>query len=257
VYFQPALYVMDLQLEPEVQRRGLGRHLMRTLELIARKQGMMHLMMPVVMKDEAAKQFALSLNGFKLDDLSEVKSYDGQDAAALLQEDGTFCILSKVLPQNPAVAQEVSTPAKKGSREPTDGELSAATTPEKDEAGAAGSFGFGASPSAPPAPSFDPTFGAAPAADGCDAAADALLAELVSTGVIPKSMGSEAKTLLHGLMLQYEQVHGRAPNGDDVSKWLNKLALHANQDASHCVEDESDEEEEEEEEEDDDEDEDE
>ena len=41
-----------------------------------------------------------------------------------------------------------------------------------------------------------------------------------------------------------------------TSKWLNKLALHANQDASHCVEDESDEEEEEEEEEEDDEDED-
>ena len=98
---QPALYVMDLQLEPEVQRKGLGRHLMRTLELVARKQGMMHLMMPVVIKDDTTKQFALSgLNGFKLDDLTDVKSYDGQDAAELLQEDGTFCILSKALAQS-------------------------------------------------------------------------------------------------------------------------------------------------------------
>ena len=29
---------MDIQLEPSVQRKGLGRHLMRTLEMIARKQ---------------------------------------------------------------------------------------------------------------------------------------------------------------------------------------------------------------------------
>jgi hypothetical protein len=29
---------MDIQLEPFAQRKGLGRHLMRTLEMIARKQ---------------------------------------------------------------------------------------------------------------------------------------------------------------------------------------------------------------------------
>ncbi len=34
----PSLYIMDIQLEPFVQRKGLGRHLMRTIEMIARKQ---------------------------------------------------------------------------------------------------------------------------------------------------------------------------------------------------------------------------
>ena len=236
---QPALYVMDLQVEPEVQRKGIGRHLMRTLELIARKQGMMHVMLPVVVKDEAAKQFVLSgLNGFKQDDLAELKSYDGQDAADLLQEDGTFCIFSKALAPVPAATEEATTsasPAKKGSA--TDGDLSAAATPEKDEAGARGAFDFGASASEVPAPSFDPTFGASPAATGCDAAADALLAELISSGVIPESMGSEAKTLLQGLMLQYEQVHGRAPNSEDVAKWLNTIAQHASEDAAHGADD--------------------
>jgi hypothetical protein len=29
---------MDIQLEPFAQRKGLGRHLMRTIEMIARKQ---------------------------------------------------------------------------------------------------------------------------------------------------------------------------------------------------------------------------
>ncbi len=37
------------------------------------------------------------LNGFKLDDLSGVASYDGQDPAALLYEDATFNVYSKDL----------------------------------------------------------------------------------------------------------------------------------------------------------------
>ena len=66
--------------------------------MIARKQGMMHLMIPVVVKDEGAKNWVLDgLNGFKLDDLSGVASYDGQDPAALLYEDATFNVYSKEL----------------------------------------------------------------------------------------------------------------------------------------------------------------
>ena len=41
----------------------------------------------------------------------------------------------------------------------------------------------------------------------------------------------QAKVLLQGLMLQYEEVNGRAPNGDDITKWLGKLAAHAAEDA--------------------------
>ena len=82
---RPALYIMDIQVEPEVQRKGLGGHLMQISEIIACKQGMMHLMMPVVVKDENARRFLLSgLSGFQQDDLSTIVSYDGQDASALL-----------------------------------------------------------------------------------------------------------------------------------------------------------------------------
>ena len=82
---RPALYIMDIQVEPEVQRKGLGCHLMQIAEIIACKQGMMHLMMPVVVKDEKARMFLLSgLSGFQQDDLSTIVSYDGQDASALL-----------------------------------------------------------------------------------------------------------------------------------------------------------------------------
>ena len=42
----------------------------------------------------------------------------------------------------------------------------------------------------------------------------------------------QAKVLLQGLMLQYEEVNGRAPNGDDITKWLGKLAAHAAEDSA-------------------------
>ena len=96
---------MDIQLEPSVQRKGLGRHLMRTVEMIARKQvainylqstilvqclhvtsrrnkrlmsfgteqEMSYVMMPVVVKNEGAKDFVLhGLNGWTMDDFSAV-----------------------------------------------------------------------------------------------------------------------------------------------------------------------------------------
>jgi len=36
----PALWVFNFQLEPALQRKGLGRHIMSLLELIARKHSM-------------------------------------------------------------------------------------------------------------------------------------------------------------------------------------------------------------------------
>ena len=101
-----------------------------------------------------------------------------------------------------AAAAAASTPAKKGATTPSEGDLSAASAPEKDEAAAGLGFGAAAAPVA-----FDPTFGAASSASGAaDTAADTLLAELTSRGVIPSGMGSEAKVLLQGLMMQYQEV---------------------------------------------------
>ena len=48
---EPCLYVMDAQLEPAVQRKGLGTHMFSMLDTIARKQGMNHLMLPFVKGD--------------------------------------------------------------------------------------------------------------------------------------------------------------------------------------------------------------
>ncbi|EKX49458.1 hypothetical protein GUITHDRAFT_136122 [Guillardia theta CCMP2712] len=62
---EPALYVMDIQLEESVRRRGLGKHLMTVIENIARQQGMMHILFPVVKEDRRARSFVLEgLSGY-------------------------------------------------------------------------------------------------------------------------------------------------------------------------------------------------
>ena len=109
-----------------------------------------------------------------------------------MAEDATFQIFSKsLLPAapTPLEASFNTTPAKTGAAAPSDGDLSAAATPEKEEAS---SPVFSSSSSLPPATlSFDPSFGAAASSSGSDVAANTLLAELISQGVIPSGMGSE------------------------------------------------------------------
>jgi hypothetical protein len=61
---------------------------------------------------------------------------------------------------------------------------------------------------------------------------------------LPLKFLYQAKVLLQGLMLQYEEVNGRAPNSDDIAKWLGKLAAHAAEDsAAQDAEEEEDDEE--------------
>ena len=53
----PTLLVENIQLKPQFQRKGLGRHLMMTLEMIARKQQMTYLTIKVYKGAEAAEAF--------------------------------------------------------------------------------------------------------------------------------------------------------------------------------------------------------
>jgi len=118
-------------------------------------------------------------------------------------EDATFHIYSKSLhpEQTPTEVSFNTTPAKTGAAAPSDGDLSAAATPEKEEAS---SPVFSSSSSA--TLSFDPSFGAAASSSGSDAAADALLAELISQGVIPSGMGSEV--VIQSLYLLCDGLRG-------------------------------------------------
>jgi GNAT superfamily N-acetyltransferase len=64
----PSLLVNDLQLAPEVQRKGLGRHLAMTLEMIARKQKMTFMQLKVFKGCDAGEGFvSTKLKGFAPD----------------------------------------------------------------------------------------------------------------------------------------------------------------------------------------------
>ena len=213
---EPCLYVMDAQLEPAVQRKGLGTHMFSMLDTIARKQGMNHLMLPFVKGDEGTKAFCLDgLAGFAVDDLSSVATaQDGEfDAADILAEDGTFSILSR---KPDAALGAAGTPAK-----PTDGERSAADTPEKEA---------GAAPVA--ALAFDPTFGAADAGkdakeDARDAAAAELIKALEDAGGLPVGLDQAAKSMLVSLLEMFKEQTGREPTREDIQGWVAKIQEHA------------------------------
>eukprot|EP00960_Hanusia_phi_P030478 748648-Hanusia_phi.AAC.2 len=126
---EPALYVMDIQLEEHVRRKGLGTHLMRAIEMIARQQRMMHILIPVVKEDRDAKSFVLNgMRGFAEEHLGrEIISYDGQQPAKIFAADKTFLLFSKRLLLAPSNA---SNTAARDARA-ADDQLSAASTPQK------------------------------------------------------------------------------------------------------------------------------
>ena len=61
------LYVYELQLEPETQRKGLGKHLMMTAELVARKVGFQAVMLTVLKKNIGAFDFYTQRMKYEID----------------------------------------------------------------------------------------------------------------------------------------------------------------------------------------------
>lgn len=87
------------QLEPEFQRKGLGKFIMTIVELIARKQRMQHMMIPLVKGNPAAFDFIIKkIRGFAVD--------------AEYGEDETQSILSKSLAAKAAVKRTAATSSK-------------------------------------------------------------------------------------------------------------------------------------------------
>jgi ribosomal protein S18 acetylase RimI-like enzyme len=50
----PCLIVWDVHVRPDCQRKGLGRHLLTLLELVARREGMARVCVLVMVGHEAA-----------------------------------------------------------------------------------------------------------------------------------------------------------------------------------------------------------
>ena len=98
-----ALYVYELQLEERAQRRGLGRHLMMTAELAARKLGMQVVLLTVLKANSGALAFYTAKMKYGVDEdspsrcgvpdaaheiLSKVVDKAGHAAALALVEAG-------------------------------------------------------------------------------------------------------------------------------------------------------------------------
>ncbi|KAH7286527.1 hypothetical protein KP509_32G011100 [Ceratopteris richardii] len=86
----PVLYVYEIQLEDTIQGKGLGKFLMQLLELIARKNNMMAVVLTVKKRNEGAMRFYLNKLSYKISSTSPSK------VDPLEYADCTYEILCKV-----------------------------------------------------------------------------------------------------------------------------------------------------------------
>lgn len=74
---EPCLYVWDLQVDVCYQRQGLGRHLLTLLELIARREHMSYLSVPIQNRDPKSQSWISKVRGFKPDlELDSLVNFD-------------------------------------------------------------------------------------------------------------------------------------------------------------------------------------
>jgi len=74
---EPCLYVWDLQVDVCYQRQGLGRHLLTLLELIARREKMSYLSVPIQNRDPKSQSWISKVRGFKPDlELASLVNFD-------------------------------------------------------------------------------------------------------------------------------------------------------------------------------------
>lgn len=64
---EPSLFLWDIHVEPEFQRKGLGKHLLTVLELIARQQKMKVISIPVQLKDDVCTNWINKMKGYSPD----------------------------------------------------------------------------------------------------------------------------------------------------------------------------------------------
>lgn len=108
---EPCLYLWDIHVEEPLQRKGLGKHLLTLLELIARREKMRMLCFPVQLNDEVALSWISKAKGFAPDaTLESLLEFDAEMEG--------FEVYAKTLaPPQPKPTSEtiaVSTPTKAG-----------------------------------------------------------------------------------------------------------------------------------------------
>lgn len=76
---EPSLFVWDVHVEDEYKRKGVAKHLVTLLELIARQQKMKVLSIPIQLGDEVGTSWIRSLRGFAPDTgLKDLIGFDSE-----------------------------------------------------------------------------------------------------------------------------------------------------------------------------------
>lgn len=66
----PVLYLFEIQLERSARRRGVGKHLMRMVEVIAKRTGMGWVMLTVFNENVSARKLYMNKLGYRVDETS-------------------------------------------------------------------------------------------------------------------------------------------------------------------------------------------
>lgn len=76
---EPSLFLWDLHVEEDKQRKGLGKHLLTVLELIARREKMNFLCVPIQLHDEISLSWISQARGYAPDTiLKELMQFDAE-----------------------------------------------------------------------------------------------------------------------------------------------------------------------------------
>ncbi len=83
---EPSLHVFDIHLEEHSQKKGLGKHLLTLLELIARRENMRILSVPVMLGDiDTEGWLRATKRGFEKDQTMCKLGFDPQMEVSKLQ----------------------------------------------------------------------------------------------------------------------------------------------------------------------------
>jgi GNAT superfamily N-acetyltransferase len=102
----PSLFIYDLHVDEGFQRKGIAKHLMIILELIARKANMSDMLMPIPNTElaDGAKLFMLdALKGWSEQDLSTI----APKTSKALREDGSLSVFVKTIKVREVEKEEV------------------------------------------------------------------------------------------------------------------------------------------------------
>lgn len=189
---EPCIYVWDVQVEDEYQRKGVGKHLLTLLSLIGTREHMKHICLPVQMFDNRSQNWVESVKGFSPD--KSLKRLVGFDS-----EMEGFEVYSKALGK-PKVAN-----------------VSASATSAK------------APPLIPVASSINTTDSSAKASvnleseveDGYDIINKEEVVNVSADGVEEELSQEE---IIAGLQLMFTEKHGREATPDEVKEWVGTIS---------------------------------